>query len=68
MDSQINFEIQDLNMKLSKCAKLLRHVELVEMNFNRKYFTKHGFHLNNAGKGGLAKAIGSQIKKIINYS
>jgi len=68
MDSQISFEIQDFNMKLSKSAKLFRHVELVEMNFNRKYFTKHGFHLNNAGKERLAKVIASQIKKIINYS
>jgi hypothetical protein len=57
MDSQINLEIQDFNMKLSKSAKLFRHVDLVEMNFNRKYFTKHGFHLNNAGKTGLAKII-----------
>jgi len=68
MDSQINFEIQDFNMKLCKSAKLFRHVELVEMNFNRKYFTKHGFYLNNAGKEGLAKVIASQINKIINCS
>jgi len=38
------------------------------MNFNRKYFTKHGFHLNNAGKEGLAEVTASQIKKIIKYS
>jgi len=38
------------------------------MDFNRKYFSKHGFHLNNAGKERLAKVIASQIKKIINYS
>jgi hypothetical protein len=68
MDSQINLEIQEFNMKLSKCAKLFRYVELVEMNFNRKYFTKHGFHLNNAGKEGLVKVTASQINKIINCS
>ena len=39
MDSQINLEIQDYNMKLSKSAKLFRNVELVEMNFNRECFT-----------------------------
>ena len=55
-------------MKLHKSAKLFRHVELVEINFNRKYFTKHGFHLSNAGKEGLAKVIASQINKIINCS
>ena len=66
LDSQISLEIQDFNMKLSKSAKLIRHVELVEINFNRKYFTKHGLHLNNVGKEGLAKSIASQINKIIN--
>ena len=55
-------------MKLHKSAKLFRHIELVEINFNRKYFTKHGFHLNNAGKEGLAKVIASQINMIINCS
>jgi len=38
------------------------------MNFNRKYFTKHGLHLNNVGKEGLAKVIASQINKIIKCS
>jgi len=68
MDSQINLEIQDYNMKLSKSAMLFRNVELVEMNFNRKCFTNHGLHLNNAGKEGLAKVTASQINKIINCS
>jgi hypothetical protein len=68
MDSQINLEIQDFNMKLTKSAKLFGHVDLVEMNFNRRYFTKHGLHLNNVGKEGLAKVITSQINKIINCS
>ena len=44
MNSQINLEIQDFNNKLSKRAKSFSHVDLVEMNFNRKYFTKHGLH------------------------
>jgi hypothetical protein len=36
------------------------------MDFHRKHFTKHGFHLNYAGKEGLAKLIASQIDKLIN--
>jgi lysophospholipase L1-like esterase len=52
-DSRTNFEIQAFNAKLSKIVKSFRHVTLVEMDFNRKYFTKHGLHLNNAGKSGL---------------
>jgi lysophospholipase L1-like esterase len=62
INSQINLEIQDFNIKLSKRAKLFRHVDLVELNFNRKYFTKHGFHLNNVGKEGLAKVIKVKVK------
>jgi hypothetical protein len=65
MDCQINLKIQDFNIKLSKSAKLFKHVKLVEINFNRKYFSKDGFHLNNVGKEGLAKVIASQINKII---
>jgi hypothetical protein len=65
MNSQTNHDIQDFNTKLSKIAKLFRHVNLVEMNFNRNNFTKHGFHLNNVGKEGLTKVIASQIDKIV---
>jgi len=36
MNSQINLEIRDLNNKLSRRAKLFSHVDLVEMNFNRR--------------------------------
>jgi hypothetical protein len=36
------------------------------MDLNREHFTKHGLHLNNAGKKGLAKLIASQIDKLIN--
>jgi len=68
MNSQINLEIRDVNNKLSKRAKLFSHVDLVEMNFDRKYFTKHGLHLNNVGKEELAKVIASEINRIIKYS
>jgi hypothetical protein len=43
-----------------------RHVSLVEMEPNRNYFTKHGSHLNNAGKEMFAKLIATQINKHIN--
>jgi hypothetical protein len=68
MSPQINLKIQDFNTKLSKRAKLFGHVHLVEINFDRKYFTKHGFHLNNVGKDKLAKVIALQINKIIKPS
>jgi len=65
-DSRAKFEIQAFNAKLSKIAKSFRHFALVTMDFNREHFTKHGLHLNNAGKEGLAKLIASQIDKLIN--
>jgi len=68
MNSQTNLEIWDFNNELKKIAKLFSHIDLVEMNFDRKYFTKHGLHLNNLGKEGLAKVIASQINKIIKCS
>jgi hypothetical protein len=69
VNSQINLEIQDFNTNLSKRAKLFRHVDFMEMNFNRKYFTRHhGLHLNNMGEEGLAKAIALHINRIIKCS
>ena len=52
-DSRTNTEIEAFTTKLSKTAKLFSNVALVEIDFNRKYFTKNGLHLNNAGKSGL---------------
>ena len=57
MDSRPNLEIQTFNTKLAKITKKLQHVALFEMDFHRKHFTKHGLHLNNAGKEELAKLI-----------
>jgi hypothetical protein len=65
-DSRTNLEIQAFNAKLSKITKSFRHVTLVEIDINRKYFTKHGLLLNNAGKEWLAKLIASQIDKLTN--
>ena len=44
-DSRTNLEIQAFNTKLSKTAKLFGHVMLLEIDFERKYFTKHGLYL-----------------------
>ena len=64
-DSRTNVEIQAFKTKLSKTATLFSHVTLMEIDFNRKYFTKHGLHLNNAGKEWFAKLIVSQIDKLV---
>jgi hypothetical protein len=65
-DSRTNLEIQAYNDKLNKMAKSFKHVAIAEIESNRKYFTKHGLHLNNAGKEWLAKLLVTQISKLIN--
>jgi len=65
-DSRINLEIQALSTKLGKIASLFSHLTLIDIDFNRKYFTKHGLQLNNAGKEGLAKLIATHIDKLVN--
>jgi len=63
--SRTNLEIQAFNTKLSKISTLFSHVTLIKIDFNRKYFTKHGLQLNNAGKEWHAKLIASQIDKLV---
>lgn len=64
-DSKINLAIQKLNSKLKNMTKLFRHVSIVEMDLNRKYYTKYGLHLNNAGKEWLARSIANLINKLV---
>ena len=40
----------------------------MELNFNRNYFTKHGFHLNNVHKEELAITTATHTNKIIKCS
>ena len=60
-DSLTNLAIQPYNVTLSKTVKSFRHVTLVEMVPNRKYFTKHGLYVNSIGKDLLAKLIATKI-------
>ena len=64
-ESRINLTIQKLNSKLKKMTKLFRHVSMIEMESNRKYYTKHGLHLNKAGIEGLARSIAYLVNQIM---
>ena len=59
-------DIKNFNDKLHRVIKLLNHVHLIEMTTDRKYFTTHGFHLNDLGKERIAKEIACQIREIVN--
>ena len=56
-NSVTNLEIQAVNRKLNKMAKVFSHVATVETDLNRRYFTRHGMHLNKSGKEWLSKVF-----------
>jgi hypothetical protein len=66
-NSSINKEITKFNEKLCKLGKLFSHLSVPEIDENRHYYTKHGFHLNCLGKKilklNLALLIFPLIKK-----
>jgi len=64
-ESRTNLAIQKINSKLKKMTKLFRHVSMIEMESNRNDYTKHGLHLNNARKEGLARSIANLINQIV---
>jgi hypothetical protein len=59
--SCINRAIQVLDHKLKKVSNSFKHVTIIECNYNRECFTKHGMHLNTRGKGIVAKQLASKI-------
>jgi hypothetical protein len=63
--AKTNLDIQAFNKKLNKITKSFRHVALVEIEPNRKYFTRHGMRLNKDGKEWLSKQIVAQISKSV---
>jgi lysophospholipase L1-like esterase len=65
-NSVINLEIQECNKKLSKIARVFNHVTMIEADLGRKYFTRHGMHLNNSGKECLSNLIATQINRLAN--
>ena len=65
MNSVTNLEIQAANRKLNKMTKVFSHVAVVETDLSRKYFTRHGMHLNKSGKEWLSKLIATQICRLV---
>jgi len=62
--SCVNRAIQAFNCKLRKVATLFKYVTILECNYNREYFTKHGMHLNGRGKRLVSKQVASEISKL----
>ena len=64
-NSATNLETQAVNRKLNEMAKVFSHVATVETDLNRKYFTRHGMHLNKGGKEWLSKLTATQICRLV---
>lgn len=63
--SVTNLEIQAANRQLNKIAKDYNNVATIDTDLHRKYFTRHGMHLNKLGKEWLSKQIATQINRFV---
>jgi hypothetical protein len=59
--SGVTRTIQVFNHQLKKVANSFKHVTIMDWNYNRECFTKHGMHLNRRGKRLVAKQLASEI-------
>jgi hypothetical protein len=60
----VNNEIKAFNRKLSKLMKPYKHVVIVTADTDRKFFTRHGLHLNNLGKENIASKVSMVVTNI----
>ena len=63
--SCLNSETKVFNRKLSKLLKPFNHVVVVIMtDSDRKFYTRHGLHMNNLGKEETATKISMIISRV----
>jgi hypothetical protein len=51
--------------KLTEIGNTHRQVDLIEINTDRKYHTRHGLHFNKLGKSWFSKKITQMIYSIV---
>jgi hypothetical protein len=64
-DLCVNKEVGKFNSKLRKCIKTHGNAEVIKVNSERKYYTKHGQHTNVIGKELMAKNIIEAVKHLL---
>jgi len=62
--SCVNSEVKAFNRKLVKLMKPYKHVIVVKVDLDRKFFTRQGLHINNLGKEKIAFKIASVVTEI----
>ena len=60
--SCVNSEVLSYNKQLRKRMKQYNNVKILETDLERKYFTKHGLHLNSSGKECITLKLATVIK------
>jgi hypothetical protein len=60
----VNNEVKAFNRKLSKLVKPYKYVLIVTADTDRKFFTRHGLHLNNLGKNDIASKVSMAVTSI----
>jgi len=65
-NSCVNIEVEVFNRRLYKDAERFKEVQIIEAVKERIYYTRHGQHLNSAGKDFMAKRITTMIEHLLN--
>ena len=63
LPSCVNNEVVRFKRQLKKRMKMYNNVKIIETDLKRKYFTKHGLHLNLSGKEHIALKLTAVIKR-----
>ena len=64
--SCVNNEVIRFNRQLKKRMAPFNNVKILETNLEREYFTKHGLHLNSAGKECIVLRLAMMVKSFLN--
>jgi hypothetical protein len=64
--SCVNQEVKVFNRKLCKYLKTYNNTQIVEVDSNKDYYTRHGLHLNRKGKELIGKKIALAIQNKLN--
>jgi len=60
--SGVNSEVIRFNKQMRKRMIQFNNVKILETDLDRKYFTKHGLHLNSSGKEYIAIRLATVVK------
>ena len=63
--SCVNSEVIAFNRKLEKLMKPYKHVMVVKVELDGKFFTRHGLHMNNLDKGRIALKRANAVTTIL---